>query len=46
MAAARVGYPAARRGSHYGLIEVEVFLWLSLACAVSQVLHQTLSLSF
>lgn len=24
-------------------MEVEVFLWLSLACAVSQVLHQTLS---
>lgn len=45
MVAARVGYPAARRGSHYGLIEVEVFLWPSLACAVSQVLHQILSLS-
>lgn len=41
--AARVQYPAAWHSTHYGLMEVKVFLWLSLAHSASQVPHKTLS---
>lgn len=40
VAAARLPYAAAWHSTHYGLMEVKVFLWLSLA---SQVPHKTLS---